>query len=994
MVGTTVSHYRILERLGGGGMGVVYKAQDLKLDRTVALKFLPPNLTHDPDAKQRFVHEAKAASALQHNNICVIHDIDETADGQLFICMEFYDGETLKKKIERGPLKTDDAIEITSQVAQGLAKAHEHGIVHRDIKPANIFITSDGSARILDFGLAKLEGRTMVTKEGATMGTVAYMSPEQVRAERVDLRTDLWSLGVVFYEMLTGQLPFRGDYDNAVFYGITSADPEPLTGLRTGIPTEIERIVLKLLSKDPKERNQRADELLADLRRFRRQSEPSITPPPRGPLTRSRGQRKKRSLTIAGGLIVILSVAFLVMRPLLEGDLLASNPVPIAVISFVNQTGDHSFDYLQDAIPNLLITNLEQSKYLRVASWERLHDLLEQMGKKNVSLIDRDLGFELCRREGINAIVLGSYVKAGNVFATDVKVLDVGTKRLLKSASARGEGIESILKSQIDELSRDISRGVGLTERSIDATPLQIREYSTSSMEAYNYYLRGTIDLSKYYYPDALRFLEKSVSIDSNFAAAHLMMGQAHRSLGNTAEAIKAMEKARSLLSRATRKESLEIEGICAAAVDDDVEKGVRFARLMTEQYPKEKKGYFYMGVLLLVLKANDDAINALKKVLDLDPNDAETLNQLGYFYSAQGDFPQAIEYLKRYAATCPGDANPFDSMAELYMRMGKFDDATAKYKEALEARPDFITSYMGLAYVASLQEDCTGAQKWIDEFLAHTESPGQKVEAYSSKALVHFAMGSSSEARRELAKAEQLALALGNTDLQALCVWAQGWIHFACGSLRECTTMFEQWYAISSSANPTRIPAFRAGFCFAQGLVDLRNNNLVSARSRLAELRTHLPEVRSRDLGTAQQRHDLLQAEVWLAGDSVQQAIDLFSRTSPPAIPSLSTVEMGYYNTPNISDGLARAYQNYGKLADAIAEYERLTGVGSRGLDRRLIPATHHYLLARLYDQTGAREKAVERYRKFLELWKTADKTMPELIDAKRRLATLLSGK
>jgi serine/threonine protein kinase/Flp pilus assembly protein TadD len=975
-------------------MGVVYKAQDLKLDRPVALKFLPPDLTRDPEAKQRFVHEAKAASALQHNNICVIHDIDETTDGQLFICMELYDGETLKKKIEHGPLKINDAIEIASQVAQGLAKAHEHGIVHRDIKPANIFITSDGSAKILDFGLAKLEGRTILTKEGTTLGTVAYMSPEQVRAETVGQRADLWSLGVVFYEMLTGQLPFRGDYDNAIFYGITNAEPEPVRDLRSGIPAEIERIVFKLIAKDPKERYQHADELLADLRRFSRQSEPSIKLPPRAILTPSPSSRKTRSLAIAGGLIVTLSVAFLVLRPLLESELFASNPVPIAVISFVNQTGDHSYDYLQEAIPNLLITNLEQSKYLRVASWERLHDLLEQMGKPNVPLIDKDLGFELCRRDGINAIVLGSYVKAGNVFATDVKVLDVVTKKLLKSASARGEGIESILKSQIDELSKEISRGVGLTERSIDATPLQIQDHSTSSMEAYNYYLRGTIDLSRYYYSDALRFLQKSVSIDSNFAGAHLMLAQAHRNLGNTAEAIKAMEKAKSLLGRATRKESLEIEGFYASTVERNVEKGLRLAQLMTEQYPKEKKGYFYKGMSLLNLKATDDAIKAFQKVLELDPNDAETLNQLGYYYSAQGDFPQAIEYLKRYAATCPGDANPFDSMAELYMRMGRFDDATAKYKEALEARPDFDASYFGLAYVASLQEDYSGAQQWIDKFLAHTESPGLKAEAYTSKALLHFATGSIGEASRELAKGEQLGMALGNTDLQAVCLWSQGWIYYSCGSLGECRTMFEQWYAISSSASPIRIPAFRVGYCFAQGLVDIKNNRLESARSRLAELRTHLPEVGSGDLSTAKRRHDLLQAEVWLAGDSVQQALDLLHRVSPPAVPPLSTVDIGYYNTPNISDGLARSYQKSGKLADAIAEYERLTTVGSPGMDRRLIPAKYHYLLGKLYDQTGAREKAVEQYRKFLGLWDKADKTNPELIDAKMRLATLLSGK
>ena len=269
MIGQTVSHYRILEHLGGGGMGVVYKAEDTKLKRTVALKFLPPDLTRDPDAKERFVREAQAASALQHNNICNVHDIDETRDGQIFIVMDLYEGETLKKKIERGPLKIETVIDLAIQVAQGLARAHEQGIVHRDIKPANIMVTSDGVAKIVDFGLAKLRGLSMRTRTGSTLGTAAYMSPEQAKGESVDHRTDIWSLGVALFEMVTGQLPFKGDYENAVMYSILNTDPEPLTALRTGVPMELERIVTKALAKKRDERYQHVDDMLVDLRVLR-----------------------------------------------------------------------------------------------------------------------------------------------------------------------------------------------------------------------------------------------------------------------------------------------------------------------------------------------------------------------------------------------------------------------------------------------------------------------------------------------------------------------------------------------------------------------------------------------------------------------------------------------------------------------------------------------------------------------------------------------------
>ncbi|MCI0698839.1 serine/threonine protein kinase [candidate division KSB1 bacterium] len=273
MVGKTISHYKILEKLGGGGMGVVYKAQDLKLDRFVALKFLPHHLSADEEEKKRFIHEAKAASALDHPNICTIHEIDETKDGQIFICMAYYEGETLKKKIERSPSPIDQTLDLAIQIAQGLAKAHEHGITHRDIKPANVMITQDGVVKIVDFGLAKLAGQPRLTKAGMTLGTAAYMSPEQARGEEVDHRADIWSLGVVVYEMLTGKLPFWSEYEQAVIYSILHEEPKPMTTLRPGVPPELERIVSKAIAKRADERYQRMDEMLVDLKSIARELE-------------------------------------------------------------------------------------------------------------------------------------------------------------------------------------------------------------------------------------------------------------------------------------------------------------------------------------------------------------------------------------------------------------------------------------------------------------------------------------------------------------------------------------------------------------------------------------------------------------------------------------------------------------------------------------------------------------------------------------------------
>ena len=285
MIGKTISHYKILEKLGEGGMGDVYKAEDTNLDRIVALKFLPMEMTRDKDMKTRFIHEAKAASALDHPNICTVFEVGETEEGQLFISMGYYEGETVEEKIKHNPLEIDEALDITIQVAQGLDKAHKKKIIHRDIKSANIIITKDGTVKIVDFGLAKLAGQTRVTKDGSTLGTAVYMSPEQTLGKEVDLRTDIWSLGVVLYEMLTGLIPFKGDYEQAVVYSIMNEEQKPPTSLRTGVPMELERLVNKALAKDPNERYQHLDEFIVDLKHVKKEpekekTEAQVPPPP------------------------------------------------------------------------------------------------------------------------------------------------------------------------------------------------------------------------------------------------------------------------------------------------------------------------------------------------------------------------------------------------------------------------------------------------------------------------------------------------------------------------------------------------------------------------------------------------------------------------------------------------------------------------------------------------------------------------------------------
>lgn len=313
MIGQTISHYRVVEKLGCGGMGVVYRADDLKLGRPVALKFLPPELTREEDAKRRFELEARAASALDHPNICTTYEIDETPDGQLFIAMAYYSGETLKKKIERGPLQLDVALDYAVQIAQGLMKAHAAGIIHRDTKPANVMVTSDGLVKIVDFGLAKLVDATALTRTGTILGTLAYMSPEQTKGRDTDARGDLWSLGVVLYEMVAGQLPFKGEQPAALVHAIEQHTPAPLTSVRTGVPMELERIVTRALMKRPEDRYQTAADFLSELQRLKRDSDAQASIA--GEAVRMTPQKRWRTaaMTLAALVVVAGTLGYLAL---------------------------------------------------------------------------------------------------------------------------------------------------------------------------------------------------------------------------------------------------------------------------------------------------------------------------------------------------------------------------------------------------------------------------------------------------------------------------------------------------------------------------------------------------------------------------------------------------------------------------------------------------------------------------------------------------------
>ena len=653
MIGTTIAHYKILEKIGEGGMGVVYKAEDTRLGRLVALKFLPPDLIRDPEAKQRFIQEARAASSLQHDNICSIHDIDVTPDVQLFIVMDYYEGETLKEAIGKGPLPIDRIIHIAVQIAAGLEEAHAQGIVHRDIKPANIMITEKGQFKIMDFGLAKLKGQSILTKAGSTLGTAPYMSPEQARGEKVDHRTDIWSFGVVLYEMIIGKIPFASDYEQGVVYSILNEKPEPPTGLRTGVPMELERIIDKCLEKKAVDRYQHMDELIVDLRKARLRITTQVSKP----------KRRIKPVWFAVPVVLITLIGLYWLLPEkwgIDGE-------SIAVLPFQNLSAEGQYAYFAGGLHDELLTQLSKVAALKVISRTSV------MGYTSTTKSLKQIASEL----GVGIVVEGSVQVAGERLRVNVQLIDAATDELLW-AERYDRTMDDAFAIQSD-VAQQIVAAVGVALSSTERYGLTA--VPTANAESYNLYLQGL----EYYnrpgylrqnYEVAQKLFERALALDPGFALAHAELSRVHGTMFWFS------------WDRSSRRAALQLkEAETALHLAPDLPQArIAMGRVYYFQYQDYQRA----------LKEFTIAIKRL-------PNDAELWATIGYTHRGLGNWDEVINTFEKATQFNPRDANLFyDLGSGTYRMMHRYAESVAALNHALSLAPDLSCAAIdkGLNYI------------------------------------------------------------------------------------------------------------------------------------------------------------------------------------------------------------------------------------------------------------------------------------------------------
>jgi len=663
MIGQTISHYKILEKIGEGGMGIVYKAEDTQLQRLVALKFLPPHISGNPEEKTRFLHEARSASALNHPNVTTIHAIEESPEGT-FLVMEYVEGKTFKQIIEIESLSLKKILEIGIQVCEGLNAAHKKEIVHRDIKADNIMVTKEGQVKIMDFGLAKLRGASRLTKVGTTLGTAAYMSPEQAQGEEIDQRSDIFSFGVVLYELLTGQLPFKGEHQASLIYSILNEEPQPVARFNNKVSADLERIVFKALAKDKEERYQHIADLQADLRRERKSLEYLRT----GTVTATVPLIKKKTralpVALAAGIVLILVLGYLFLSGKKEPQTVKTAKPSIAVMYLENLSESEEDKYFAAGMTEDIITHLSKIAGLRVAS----RSDVEQFRQKSINLK------EVAEKLKVDYIMEGSIRKYGDKVRITCQLIQA-KDGFHAWAEKYDRQLSDIFAVQAD-VAKEVAKALEVTLA--PAEMAQIEKKPTQNIQAYNYYLQGR----EYYFGGgasskiqlglSIKMFEKALEADSNFALAYAGLSDCYSSY-----VMFYLDLKKSWLEKA------ETAGQKALQID-----------------PRLAEAHRSLSRLYWVEGKEKEAIQQAQEAVKDNPNYAEAWRLLSDWYTQSGRFTEAEKALNHALELKPTEQSIFPNFIRLYQLLGDRKNAVEYYHKGLEIQPTNASIYLTMSWV------------------------------------------------------------------------------------------------------------------------------------------------------------------------------------------------------------------------------------------------------------------------------------------------------